>query len=325
MAQRTGKCTNYTKCTVAYRNEPISVEGDYVCPECGQPLHAGGPTEKPAKKISPMLIGGAVLALAVIGGVIVFSKRGGEPAKPPQEEQPASQPATSTPEVAVTTPSSEPTAPLTPTPVTPADPIASSPSTPPTPMPPLPSSGAPGLEPVPSSPPPAPEPPPQPVTVEQSVNVDPQSAVNKEIKQEVLRRIEAMPKITDAEKDKLYGHVNKSRGMGKIITIPFASGQSALSAQNAAQLKAATQAPQIAKLVTDPSVVFVILGFADTKGDPKVNEKISTARAESAMQALKDKAGFENVMHPVGMGGSDLFNSGDRAKNRVVEVWAVLP
>jgi hypothetical protein len=30
-------------------------------------------------------------------------------------------------------------------------------------------------------------------------------------------------------------------------------------------------------------------------------------------------------MHSVGMGGSELFDAGDQARNRVVEVWAVLP
>src|SRR5687767_9993 len=81
MPQRTGKCTNYTKCTVAYRNEPISVPGEFVCPECGQPLHEGGPAEKPAKKLSPMLIGGAALGLVVIVGIVVMSMGGGEPEK----------------------------------------------------------------------------------------------------------------------------------------------------------------------------------------------------------------------------------------------------
>ena len=48
-------------------------------------------------------------------------------------------------------------------------------------------------------------------------------------------------------------------------------------------------------------------------------------RAESAMQALRDTCGFLNIMHPVAMGGSQLFDTGDHARNRVVEVWAVLP
>jgi outer membrane protein OmpA-like peptidoglycan-associated protein len=163
------------------------------------------------------------------------------------------------------------------------------------------------------------------VVVEQTVNVDPENAANQETKKEVLKRIDAMPKLSESEKDKLYASVERARGMGRIITIPFGSGQANLSAQNIAELKAAAQSPQVAKMLSDPTVVFVILGYADTKGQQAANEKVSTARAESAMQALRDKCGFLNVMHAVGMGGSELFAAGDRAKNRVVEVWAVLP
>jgi hypothetical protein len=32
-----------------------------------------------------------------------------------------------------------------------------------------------------------------------------------------------------------------------------------------------------------------------------------------------------NVTHGVGMGSSDMFDAKDLDKNRVVEVWAVLP
>jgi hypothetical protein len=32
-----------------------------------------------------------------------------------------------------------------------------------------------------------------------------------------------------------------------------------------------------------------------------------------------------NVIHPVGMGSSDMFDTKNLDKNRVVEVWAVLP
>jgi outer membrane protein OmpA-like peptidoglycan-associated protein len=304
MAERTGKCVNYTKCTIAYRNQPISVDGDFVCPECGQPLHEiKGETAR--RKLNPMVAGGAALALLVLGIILFAVTR-------PGKTQPQ----------AATVPSQE-AAPTTPEPEPPI--AALPPATPGTP--PATATAAPTVAettPTPAEPPNAE--PAQPVVVEKEVNVDPQSAENKEIKQEVLKRIEAMPKpLTDAEKDKLYAHVDRARGMGRVITIPFGSAQTTLSAQNVAQLKAATQAPQIVTMVSDPTVVFVILGFADKQGDYAKNLEISRRRAASAMQALRDKCGFLNVMHPVGMGGSELFDTGDHARNRVVEVWAVLP
>jgi outer membrane protein OmpA-like peptidoglycan-associated protein len=303
MAERTGKCVNYTKCTVAYRNQPISVAGDFVCPECGQPLHEiKGETER--RKLNPMVAGGAALAILVLGIVLFVATRPGK--MPPQTTTVPSQ------EAAATTPEPEP-------PIAAAPPAT--PGTPPATATPAPTVAE--TTPTPDEPPNAE--PAQPVVLEKEVNVDPQSAENKEIKQEVLKRIEVMPKLTDAEKDKLYAHVDRARGMGRVITIPFASGQTTLSAQKIAQLKAATQAPQIVQMVSDPTVVFVILGFADKQGSAAASLRISTNRAESAVQALRDKCGFLNVMHPVGMGGSELFDTGDRARNRVVEVWAVLP
>jgi outer membrane protein OmpA-like peptidoglycan-associated protein len=306
MAQRTGKCTNYTKCTTAYRNQPIAVTGDLVCPECGQPLQEITQKSAPPMRM-PLIAGGAVALLAIIGLIVFFSNRHTPPPPP------------ATPGTAQVTPSTpEPAPPEPPPAVTPSAPPPSVASTTPAPV---------VTEPLPP-PPPLPEPAPEPaapVVLEENVNVDPKSAENQQIKQEVLKRIEAMPKLSDTEKDKLYAHVERARGMGRVITIPFSSGQTTLSGQNIAQLKAATQSPQIAKMVSDPAVVFVILGFADTKGQQAANERISTNRAESAMQALRDKCAFLNVMHPVGMGGSELFDAGDHAKNRVVEVWAVLP
>jgi outer membrane protein OmpA-like peptidoglycan-associated protein len=317
MANRTGKCTNYTKCTTAYRNQPISVPGNFICPECGQPLQEVS-AASPVKAKLPLLVGAGVAALVVIGLIVFFATHSPKETKPAGSSVASSEPATAP---GVNTPEIPPaTAPVsTPEPATPPA-VASTSPAPGTTSP----TSSPNEPPLPTTPEPPAEPA-QPVVVEQTVNVDPANAVNQETKTEVLKRIDAMPKLSDAEKDKLYASVERARGMGRIITIPFASGQTTLSSQNINELKAATQTPQVAKMVSDPTVVFVILGYADTKGQPAANEKVSNARAESAMQALRDKCGFLNVMHAVGMGGSELFASGDRAKNRVVEVWAVLP
>ena len=72
-------------------------------------------------------------------------------------------------------------------------------------------------------------------------------------------------------------------------------------------------------------MVFVILGYADQKGSEKINSDISLSRARSVMDTLRDKCGVQNVMHSVAMGGSNLFSSQQIEKNRVAEIWAVLP
>ena len=85
------------------------------------------------------------------------------------------------------------------------------------------------------------------------------------------------------------------------------------------------QAAQIKRRVDDPTVVFVILGYADQKGNEKINAEVSQSRARSVLEALRDKCGFQNVMHSVAMGGSTLFSAQQVEKNRVAEIWAVLP
>jgi hypothetical protein len=48
---------------------------------------------------------------------------------------------------------------------------------------------------------------------------------NKLVKAEVLARIDVMPRLAPEEKDKLYVQVERARGMGRIVTIPFATGK----------------------------------------------------------------------------------------------------
>jgi outer membrane protein OmpA-like peptidoglycan-associated protein len=196
----------------------------------------------------------------------------------------------------------------------------------PTPLP-TPEPGYAGIpvEETPETAPDGPETPAGTVEAPDQVNLDAADAENKLVKTEVLARVDAMPKLTPEEKDKLYVLVDRARGMGKIVTIPFSSGKITIGAPEIASLKEKIELPQIKKFSDDPTVVFVVLGYADKKGDPKKNIAISLARAESVEKALKDRLGVMNVIHSVGMGSSEMFDAQNLDKNRVVEVWAVLP
>jgi len=157
-------------------------------------------------------------------------------------------------------------------------------------------------------------------------NLDLQDSENQRVKTEVLKRIDLMPTISEEDKDKLYMSVERARQMGKILTIPFPSGYVAVSPSDVDQLRGALASAQLQPLTKDPTCVFVVLGFADMKGDEKANLHISTERAQSVLNTLRDRCGILNVMHAVGMGGSTLFgNEQDAERNRVVEIWAVLP
>jgi outer membrane protein OmpA-like peptidoglycan-associated protein len=162
------------------------------------------------------------------------------------------------------------------------------------------------------------------VQAPEQINMDAADVENQLVKTEVLARIDLMPRLTPEEKDKLYVQVERARGMGKIVTIPFATGKVNVGPDEVAALQEKLK-PQIQKFADDPTVVFVVLGFADTMGDPQKNVAISLQRADNVVKALKERAAIMNVVHAVGMGSSDLFDAKNLEKNRVVEVWAVLP
>lgn len=157
------------------------------------------------------------------------------------------------------------------------------------------------------------------------VNTAVDNPENQLVKNEVLARIDLMPKLTPEEKDKLYVLVDRARGMGKVITIPFTSGKMAIGSAETAALGEKIKLPQLKKFSDDPTVVFVVLGYADKKGDQQKNLALSLERADSVVAALKQRCGVMNVVHSVGMGSSEIFDAQNLDKNRVVEVWAVLP
>jgi outer membrane protein OmpA-like peptidoglycan-associated protein len=145
------------------------------------------------------------------------------------------------------------------------------------------------------------------------------------MRQEVLKRIDLMRVLTDADKDKLYAQVERARGFTKIAIIPFAQNRTIAGAAQLDGLIKSLNQPDLQKLLADPTVGLIMVGYADKKGDEAKNLDVSRSRAEGVVKALKEKMDLVNLMHAVGMGGQDLFDPSDLEKNRVVEVWAVQP
>ena len=123
------------------------------------------------------------------------------------------------------------------------------------------------------------------------VNMDAADAENQLVKAEVLARIDVMPRLTPEEKDKLYVQVERARGMGKIVTIPFGTGKITVGPPELAALGEKLKLPQIQKFAEDPTVVFVVLGFADKKGNDQKNLAISSQRADSVVKTLNPRPG----------------------------------
>lgn len=293
---RFGKCQNLSGCLLAYRGEETEVENGqpFVCAECGKPLvEVKSPAAFWMRYVYGLvgvlvLAGIAFAAFPQLRGLIVKAK-GHDHEEPGARPKSIDQPPTA--DNPPTTPeSSTPT----PSPVdnTPTGPVAE---------------------------------PPKFVTSPTRIEMDIASKENKEVKAEVLTRIDLMPNVSSSNKDKLYSAVEKARKMGKILTIPFNSGKTELAANDVQQLKTELEKPEIMNLRGDPTAVFVILGYADPKGDPKKNITISQTRADAVLKTMRDKCEVINVMHTVAMGGSKLLDAQNLEKNRIVEIWAVLP
>lgn len=261
--------------------------GAFVCPECGKPLI---PLEA-ARSLSPraLAIGAAAAALLLVVAFValqVWRVGAGSPGGVPAAASGAAAPEPSAAPSAA--PAGTPAAAPADVPVVRAEPVA-------------------------------------PPSAEARPNLDLAHSANRDARVEVLKRIDLMPSVSADNKDRLYMAVERARQMGKVVSVPFRSGQSSLAAAEIESLRAALASESLKRLVDDPTVVFVVLGFADTKGDEKKNLAISEARAQSVVGTLRDRCGVANVLHAVGMGGSTLFDPSGNEKNRVAEIWAVLP
>ncbi|MBV9104681.1 MAG: OmpA family protein [Verrucomicrobia bacterium] len=150
-------------------------------------------------------------------------------------------------------------------------------------------------------------------------------ADEERMRREVLKRIDLMKALTEMDKDRLYAQVERARGFRKMATIPFAQNRMIAGAAQVDELIKCLKAPELQKLLADPTVALIMVGYADKKGDETKNLDISRSRAESVVKAIKERMDLVNVIHAVGMGSQDIFDRSNLERNRVVEVWAVQP
>jgi outer membrane protein OmpA-like peptidoglycan-associated protein len=289
MAKRIGKCTNYSGCKLAYRNEQINVvTKEFRCPECGSPLEPVG-GKKDSSLATFLIAGVAVVLLFAIGAVVWTLMQA-----PSGHVLIVSATPTPTPTPSPTpTPTPTPTATPTPTPVetpTPSTPAASPSAT---------ASGTP-------------------------INLDLTGEGLEEVKRAIAQRIELQPSLTQPQKDKIYNAVESASAMGRIAVVTFPTATS-VPVESLASIVAQLSTPEARKLLQEPRIILAVLGYADRQGDDQKNFVLSKERADAVVQILRDKCGVVNTLYAIPMGGTDLFDPHGFAKNRTVEVWAGLP
>ncbi|MBV9876254.1 MAG: hypothetical protein JO025_16115 [Verrucomicrobia bacterium] len=287
MAKRIGKCTNYSGCKLAYRNEQINVvTKEFRCPECGSPLEPVGP-KRDSPLMAIVIISVAVVLVLAVGAIVWTLMRPGSRTTTIVQLSPTPSPV----ETPTPTPTPSPTATPTPTPTpTPA----------PTPTGTVESSATP-------------------------INLDLTGQALEQVKSAIMKRIELQPTLTQTQKETILEAVQSAKAMGRIAVVSFPASVSNPSADDEAVIVSQLSAPQVKKFLQDPKIVLAVLGYADLQGDNQRNLTLSKNRAETVLQILQTKCGVLNTIYPIAMGGTDLFDPHGFARNRTVEVWAGLP
>ena len=144
-------------------------------------------------------------------------------------------------------------------------------------------------------------------------------------KEDVIKRINALPGVTAEKKAVLIDKMNKARFMERLAVIPFDAGQTILRRAAADELVKAFSRPEMREKLSDPTVVLVVAGYADNGGRADKNLHISQERAEDVSKVLKEQAALMNAMQVIGMGATELLSSERPNQNRAVEVWMVVP
>jgi outer membrane protein OmpA-like peptidoglycan-associated protein len=347
MKSQFGVCKNKVGCSFAYTGEKIPVPADGKCPECGQPLVVDSSKQGGAKIL--IVLGVLLILILVGGGLALFAfkdqifrlafnkpetiQKGTEG----QGEDVVVNPSpTENPAASVTPANSAPTPDVS---STIEEKIVVAPTEAPTPQ------ASPGADQdkrntVQTTPAPGNQTE-NPTPIQNSVHTDSENApagggeiqppatlTKSEVdatREDVLKRINAMPRFTAEEKKRLSEKMETARSMERLLVIRFDTGQTALSRAAADDLLKRFKSKEVEDKVSDPTVVFVIAGYADAAGDPKSNLQISQQRADNVTRALKDKISLLNVVHSLGMGSTALLDGKRADQNRAVEIWAVAP
>jgi outer membrane protein OmpA-like peptidoglycan-associated protein len=134
-----------------------------------------------------------------------------------------------------------------------------------------------------------------------------------------------MPRFTAEEKRRLSEKMETARSMERLLVVRFDTRQTTLSRAATDDLTKRFKSKEVEEKISDPTVVFVVAGYADAAGDPKTNLQISQQRADNVTRVLREKTNLLNVVHSLGMGSTDLLDGKRPDQNRAVEIWAVAP
>jgi outer membrane protein OmpA-like peptidoglycan-associated protein len=158
-----------------------------------------------------------------------------------------------------------------------------------------------------------------------SDHLDSSAADLARLKAEVAKRIDLMPEISEARKAMLFDNLRTAKGIKLLSTVLFKTAKQTISTEEEASIRTALSDASVSPLLGDPSVVFVVLGYASKTGASQLNMKLSQERANSTMNYLQLGCQVKNAVYSLPMGASTLFGKNNLTDNQAAEIWIVLP
>lgn|GEM_PF-4968487 len=131
----------------------------------------------------------------------------------------------------------------------------------------------------------------------------------------LFKILQEIDSLSGAALEKKYAEIKEQVNAQSQSRIGFESGKSDVSSAEAPKLA------KVAASATDGSR-FLIVGYADQSGSAKANRKLSSARAQAVASYLSSKVPGDRIQS-IYLGQTARF--GEKANNRVVEVWEILP
>ncbi|MBV9873472.1 MAG: protein kinase [Verrucomicrobia bacterium] len=144
-------------------------------------------------------------------------------------------------------------------------------------------------------------------------------------REEVIKRINALPGASADKKNALIEKMYNARSMERLTVIRFDRGQTALPRAASDELVKAFNSTELRDKLSDPTAILVVAGYADPGGNADQNLRFSLKRAQNVSKILSGQLGLANAIQTIGMGGTQLLDSAKPDQNRAVEVWVVLP
>jgi hypothetical protein len=142
---------------------------------------------------------------------------------------------------------------------------------------------------------------------------------------DVLPRIDLLPTITHAEKERLHDLLMRSMNLSRLFTIHFETSNTRLVASEVDAIKQRLHTQQVQTCLSDQNVVILVLGFGDRPIPKSRDVDVAELRAQSITNFLREQCRVRQPIYSLSMREEASGEQEHATRRRVAEVWAVRP